>query len=51
MQKRIQEFKVLNKFAKNVIRIARIRLARNEMNATKDLANSLKYLGLEIIST
>ena len=43
MQKRIQEFKVLNKFAKNVIRIARIRLARNEMNATKDLANSLKY--------
>ena len=51
MQKKIEEIKVLDKFAKNVIRIARIRLARNKMNATKELANSLKYLVISKLSS
>lgn len=43
IRNRQEIFGVLQKFAKNVVRIARIRLARNKRNASGKLGKSLDY--------
>ena len=43
LKDRVQILNVLTKFAKNVVKIARINLSRNKRNASGELGKSLEY--------